>query len=343
MKRSAWAVLVTGIGVAAMACGDDSSSEADALADAPVAADAAGPDAQVIDAYVDQDATLATSECPDTYGPTAVSATFVLGVEADGFDLDGADDPDGDGLPDNVLGATEALRSFLNSSFSGALADGSLRVLTELRELSGLGTDDPDVTLVLFGGIDSDVPLNTADDFTGDESFYFDRQWVEWDDCSPKGAMQTSYSSGTITGELGSVMFYVSSLGGFLEVERASIEADIVADTEGARTPPGSPARFGGAITQCSLAHGDGTIGLNALHDVTQYFVVQPDIDLDGDGLETVQADTAGIISCTDGDGTTVVPGELCACDERMADGYSIVFLLDMRGAVLLGPAPEAG
>lgn len=341
MNRARWAVfLVVGIAAAGVACGDG-SSDGDAAVDAPNSFDAGPPDADVIDAYVDQDATLDPGDCPESYGPTGVSQSFSLGVEADGFDLDGAADLDGDDMPDNTLGANEGLRGFLNSTLQADVTDGDLRVLTELRDFNGLGVDDPEVTLVLFGGVDSDVPRNTADDFSGEEDFYFDRQWVEWDDCSPKGAMQIAYQGGTLTGDLGSVMFYVSSLGGFLEVERAAIEADLEADVEGARTPPGSPARFGGALTMCSLANGSGTIGLSTLHDVVQYFAVQPDIDLDGDGLETVQTDTAGIISCTDGDGETVIYGSMCGCDERMADGFSILFLLDMRGAVLLGPAPE--
>ncbi len=339
MTRSQWVALFAGISIALAACGGDSSST-DAGTDAPVA-DASLPDAEVIDAYVDQDATLDPGDCPESYGPTGVSSTFSLGVESDGFDLDGAEDLDGDQMPDNALGANDGLRNFLNNTFQADVADGDLRVLTELRDFSGLGADDPDLTLVLFGGVDSDDPRDTSDDFTGEEEYYFDRQWVEWDDCAPKGEMQISYTDGTLNGELGSVMFYVSSLGGFLQVERAAIEAELEADVQGARTPSGSPARFGGALTMCSLAQGSGTIGLSTLHDLVQYFTVQPDIDLDGDGLETVQTDTAGIISCTDGDGETVVYGSMCGCDERMADGFSILFLLDMRGAVLLGPAPE--
>jgi hypothetical protein len=327
---------------AAMACGSEPSSDADAAvgADASVV-DAAPPDAELPDAYVDQDATLNPGDCPGTYGPGSIAVTFAVGVEADGFDLDGAADPAGDGAPDNALGANEALRNLINANLNSSLSDGSLRLLTELRDLDSLGSDDADMTLVLYGGVDSDVPVNTADDFTGDEDFYYSRDWVEWDDCSPKSPIQSGYAGGVITGSSDSVVFYVSLLGGFIEVADSKFESPVAADTEGARTPAGQQARFGGAIPQCSLAQGDGVVGLSAQHDVTHYFATQPDIDRDGDGLETVQADTAGIISCTDGDGVTVVPGQMCGCDPRMADGYSIAFLLDFRGATVLGPEPE--
>lgn len=277
--------------------------------------------------------------CPERYGPCAVSETVVLGAEADGFDLDGPDDPDGDGRPDNVLATSDALRLVLEGALSTDLANGDLRMLIEFRDF--VGTGYANLLLVFYQGVDSDEPREPADDFTGEEEFYFDWEGVDLDDCSPKSVLESSYYVDTITGELGSVTSYMSALGGLVRVERASIEGEFVADTEGHRTLPGSKARFGGAITQCSLSRGAGTGGSTALHDLTRRFALQPDIDLDGDGLETVQVDSDGILSCTDGDGVTVVEGAQCACDERMADGFSFVLLLEMRGAVLLGPAPE--
>lgn len=78
--------------------------------------------------------------------------------------------------------------------------------------------------------------------------------------------------------------------------------------------------------TACGLSqsyfpgHTTGTI----LDQVVPAFDIQPDIDIDGDGLETIVANTkTGIISgCVDGDGTKV-PGNDCPCHPRIADGYS--------------------
>jgi len=47
-----------------------------------------------------------------------------------------------------------------------------------------------------------------------------------------------------------------------------------------------------------------------------------PDIDVDGDGLEHFETDGEVVVSCVDGDGT-VVGGNDCPCDPRMVDGYS--------------------
>ncbi len=323
---------------ALVGCGGTDGDDDDGIDASINLVDATGDASHLPDAEP-ADATFHDETCPQSYGPASVAVTFMVGTPDQGFDLDGAADPDGDGQPDNILGSDDGLRNLLNVSIGQNLDDGSMRQLTELRDFDGLGSDDPDATMVLYGGIDSDVPAVTGDDFNGDEDYYFDRLWVDYDDCSPKAVLDASYTDGVVTATADLTMFYVASLGGFLDIARARLEASIVADTKGARTVDGEPARFGGAMLQCPLASGPGFIGFSAQQDLANVFDIQPDIDLDGDGLETVQADSAGIISCTDGDGT-VITGELCGCDPRMADGYSIVFVLDTRGAAILGPAP---
>ena len=68
----------------------------------------------------------------------------------------------------------------------------------------------------------------------------------------------------------------------------------------------------------------------------------QPDIDLDGDGLERIEtvAGAGGarqISACVDGDGTRIT-GRMCANDPRIADGFTAAFQLQgtyisLRGA----------
>jgi len=57
--------------------------------------------------------------------------------------------------------------------------------------------------------------------------------------------------------------------------------------------------------------------------------LLQPDTDIDGDGLEKyADTDDDGVIDrCTDGDGT-VIEGTTCTTDFRMADGYSFAWVL---------------
>jgi cysteine-rich repeat protein len=73
-----------------------------------------------------------------------------------------------------------------------------------------------------------------------------------------------------------------------------------------------------------------------------------PDVDLDGDGLETFEVDDDGssdcqpvITACIDGDGTRV-EGRDCALDPRFADGYSTGLPFTAVGVSIVGVA-EAG
>ena len=69
----------------------------------------------------------------------------------------------------------------------------------------------------------------------------------------------------------------------------------------------------------------------------------QPDVDLDGDGLEAYEVDRRGpagcqpvIINCFDGDGT-VVPGRGCAMDAAFEDGFSTGLPFTASEATIVG------
>ncbi len=61
----------------------------------------------------------------------------------------------------------------------------------------------------------------------------------------------------------------------------------------------------------------------------------QPDIDMDGDGLETIEINREGVpwcqpvvVACVDGDGTRI-EGRDCLGDPRIADGFSVALDFD--------------
>jgi hypothetical protein len=71
---------------------------------------------------------------------------------------------------------------------------------------------------------------------------------------------------------------------------------------------------------------------------------VQPDLDLDGDGLETFVADAEGRVSvCIDGDGTTLSSseGRPCALEPGIEDAISMTMLGEAVWARLLVPGQE--
>lgn len=71
--------------------------------------------------------------------------------------------------------------------------------------------------------------------------------------------------------------------------------------------------------------------------------ILQPDIDLDGDGLERLELGANGRVArCFDGNGAEIVapvlsPPWACALDPRMADGFSVAFEFTAVPATLVG------
>ena len=317
MNRLTWLAIAV-VSVAVAACGDDGGTETDA---------AVAIDAPLYDAHT----TLNEQACPTSYGAASIAYTFVVPEDPlVGFDLDG------DQEVDNLLSAIAVV---INQRFAGDIFNGKLLTLAELRDMpAGVGTDDTDVTLVIYGGVDIDS--DNMNNFTGEAEFYYSHEWVDLDDCSPLAASPGSYVGGTLTTEQADIQLQIESLGGLVTLARSKIAVTIEADTAGAKTLMDGPALFGGAVLPCALAMAEGSIGESA-HDDLRRLNMQPDIDMDGDGLEVVEGDSAGILRCIDGDGVTAIEGAMCGCDPRIADGYSISFQLDLAGAVVLGPAPS--
>jgi hypothetical protein len=69
---------------------------------------------------------------------------------------------------------------------------------------------------------------------------------------------------------------------------------------------------------------------------------VQPDIDVDRDGLERFVIDeTSGVLlDCLDDDNLSIQSGRDCAANLEVADGFSFHILVDAAVATLDGCAP---
>ncbi len=332
MTRLDWKlVAVAALALPLAACGDDDAADDDsstvdaAAADAPVDA-APTPDAPAPDA-----GPLDTTACPKTYGVAAVSSTFGVAEETVGFDLDGDD------TVDNSIGASQAIRTILSNEFEASIANGTLLSLSELRDFDGFGADDADLSIVIYGGTDTDDNLD--DNFLGDESFTYQHSWVNSVTCEPVAAAAAQIVGGELTSSGATIRFFVDTLGGFLEIVNTHVSATLEPDTAGMKTAAGTKALVAGVITGCSLAQPAVLdLGNSAQHALT-IVGVQPDIDRDGDGLEQIVGNIVEIEKCIDGDGTEI-PGMLCGCDPRMQDGYSVTFETDLVGAVIVGPDP---
>ena len=274
--------------------------------------------------------------CSRIHEVVSIVDTFAIEDGASGFDLDG------DGDIDNGFGSSES-RDDINSLLAMSLEDG-FRLAIELQELDDPQLlDDSRLSMVFREVEDLDCPKNPNDDFSGGEPFGFDANDPGADGCGAIARLTASLDSGHLGGAADALDLLFGGLGTFPLIE-TRFEADIVPSGLGFRITEG---RLGGIVTACSLYEMEPVGDFSPLWLVAHYFDLQPDMDLDGDGLETITTSTEkGIVErCIDPRGhdnpdPVTIEGENCACAEGMADGYSMLLILTSVGATLQGPLP---
>ena len=306
--------------LATIACGSD-DKPVEPPVDAPVDAPVDGPGA-----IVDAPPPLL---CPQSYGPATIIQEFFIprGTSA-AFDLDG------DGVPDNHLSSIEETINLLSAS---DIATGAFRVSLELQMLDDTDfVDDLDIVVGGYIAIDMDTPIDPYDDFTSFEPFYFSRDFVSNPDCVPFTLFSGDLTGGTITGSPDRLVIPFGSIES-LTLERSRVDLRISPSGSGYAITFG---RLGGVLSTCELSRVASPVGNSLLWSLVQ-LKKQPDIDMDEDGLESIETNgLGGIRGCTDGDGTVISSSD-CACNSQISDGYSVVFIVRSVGARLLGPVPE--
>jgi hypothetical protein len=205
--------------------------------------------------------------------------------------------------------------------------------------------DDPELLLVVLGGIDLDDPEDRTDDFSGSEPFYVSASALD-------GCGEPLYPVRGVRIDRGELEAAPGDFPFPMFEAPTTIAGSRVTGTV---APGGGSAEF--------LLCGYGTIpelgsvpGLTEAGDLTmlELFVaggavigfpsvpgLDPDVDVDLDGLERLLVDDAGHLeTCIDGDGTPI-EGRECSFDERMADGFSIVVRMASTSALLVGRQPD--
>ena len=312
-------------------CGDDSAVPPDAAIDAP------HPDASV--------------DAPPAGAQNGVVVLRHLGL-MDG----GVPDPNnffdfiGDGGTQNAL----ASLSLLNGMIQTGIDTGGLRLLGRLDSYDD-PMNDPDVQVALFHAFDADTDPNN--DFSGTGAFVIDPASVNNNNPNmPKSVLMTGHiSNGTLyasaTGDvalqLGPVTFHLVNGRMRAQVMQSGNATSIQNGVLGGVLPACTAKQI--AITQLSTTLLDLLTdrGCNMLPDggATQCGTsIQPDINLNGGGLDTFDNDFGTITACHH-EGTTIT-GPNCACDSALAggDGYSVVQFFDAVSARIAGIAPpDAG
>jgi hypothetical protein len=265
----------------------------------------------------------------------------------------------------HIAGFTEDLHAFsllgeaLNPQLMMAVQNGQLLIGLELRELDDpSGQSDPEVEVGFYTLQDGDDPADPSDNFDQNApELYRPAPGSIGADGVPAVLFSTaSIGGGQLHAE--GVPALDLGIGIPLPFQQPTIDGQLGATGDGMAVKHLSGGRLRGAVPAQTLAfipNPLGTMcgGAQTLLDVfatgcglIQY---QPEVDLDGDGLERLYDDAgdtdAGtpndgrIDRCVDGDGTEIL-GVECVMDARIQDGYRLIFVIHGVRAYLADPSP---
>lgn len=248
--------------------------------------------------------------CQPEFGRTYVMDSLEILPYGEGTDLDG------DGAPDNALGL---FADAFNQGSAESFAAGYMNFLWDLTDWN-LTPTDPELQVTMYWGTDEDSPADPTNDRTGEGRFHVGTAQFDLACQTDTRFERASLLDGLLTAATRLWEYRWEDFGtiGIADFRVGFRFSDDLMRISG---------QAAGAYTLCGLssAYFPGRIDGSLLDFIANAIQMQPDIDRDGDGLEQVEGDGASIARCTDGDGT-VIQGADCACDPRIADGFSVAF-----------------
>ncbi|HJL19547.1 MAG TPA: DUF4215 domain-containing protein [Sandaracinaceae bacterium LLY-WYZ-13_1] len=294
-----------------------------------------------------------------------VMDSLALAGRTEGCDLNG------DGTPDNAFARALGLLAAAIGPFIEMAVSGDNPILLGFVGLDDrAAVDDEDFRIAwLFGEDADDDPSNNL---TGAGEFFVSPMALN-PDGSPVTSIQSRVASSMLVGGPEDIPIPVGAFP--IELKQGRIEGTTVADAGelyqlqdgllcgGISTslfsllggfagmaletePPcdeGEPA----SILDLIVAGGSATANFGDMTFPLRFTATAPDLDLDGDGLETFVIEDDGpegcqpvITACIDGDGTRY-DGRMCPSNPNMADGYSAAFDFSAIHATLRGIAED--
>ncbi len=260
----------------------------------------------------------------------------------------------GDGRADNAF--THALGpayGVLNSFITSGVSNGQVLLQLSFLNLTDTrGQNLPDTRVGWTLGSDFNMD-NTDNGFPGNPQFVSARS-LQAMTMLPVASFQSVVRMGVLAGGPEDIPLPLGNMGGLgaleFNLKRGRISGTVVAnetriteirngvlcgaipgrDLANVRNPAGLIPGGGGMGMANNSTFLELLVGGQNLL-IFQIGPQQPDIDIDGDGLERYEARRGGgglpprIEACIDGDGTRI-EGRECAMDPRMADGFSAAF-----------------
>lgn len=331
-------------------------------------ADGCSADCRVIEGCGDGAIAPGTEICDDANterwdgcGPDCLAEPLVILSSLQVSEPDVGCDLNGDGVIDDVFSSgLFRLRGVLNAQLASSVRDGTFLTLISFLGLEDPTADDTTLRTAWMSAFDADA--DRENNFGGAGTFLIDV-------CSlidpmgmppntrPRATMGSSIAGEMLTAgpEDLAVRVIVNPLFPiFLQLRGAMVSGRVMRDATGiagiemgafcGAVPMNATATYphpvegipgGGSSMGCDgraeTSFADVMIGGSTILGI-RTLPTQPDVDIDGDGLERFEVDSEGpsgcqpaIVACIDGDGTRIEAPD-CAQDPRMADGHSASF-----------------
>lgn len=239
-----------------------------------------------------------------------------------------------------LTGANAAFRGLgdlvLNAQLVTAIRDGSLVLIAELIDLND-ATNDPSLSLALHAGVDVDQDPTNNYSATAPDDF------VVSDPEKPLAMLSASITNSQLRARLtqpitvaGFTLVEADIVGNLMKGANGSIDAL----TAGKLSGPTKAAQLGATALPAGTLPCPGKTLLDILvRGCVILAGVQPDTDLDGDGLERFSDTNADgqIDRCVDGN-STVFTGIDCWNRPEFADGYLVEITIHGTEVLLYDP-----
>ncbi|MBI4508510.1 MAG: hypothetical protein HY698_02660 [Deltaproteobacteria bacterium] len=258
--------------------------------------------------------------CEESFGDTYVLNKLQFMDPGTGLDIND------DAVPDNALGH---LGQFVNKGLNDSIRKGTSLILLDLIQSGN------ELFIDYYLGRDWDA--DSTNNLLGQGEFSVTPEQFDVD-CVPRGRFHSVTRKGREFTARNDKWTWVYPGFGTVEFRQVLVHFVFNDDASGFDgNLAGIWTLCGASNTQFSQMNIDNMSFLDAM---VNNYSLQPDIDVDGDGIEEVVGDGVRVAKCLDGDGV-VLEGRECPCLPQIADGFSVSFSGTGVRAKIRGVKPD--